>query len=739
MNLRLSDEQVLLQESFQRFFAAESSMARVRAAEPLGFDRALWDGIASTGALTMRAVTGDGGADSSLLDAALLMELAGKYLASAPIAEAIVAARLLSGIDDENAARWLGWLGAGRKIVALALHETGDNPGQLVPAGAIADAIIALEGDHLFLVIADPPGAALPNLGSSAVARMRSAGADGPVDRVALSQGAAARAQHAAAIEEWKLLTSAALSAIAVEALAMAAAYACERHQFGKPIGAFQAISHPLANLVTDAEGARLLTWRAIARVAEGSPLAAAGISMAYWWAADVSGRAVAQSLHTFGGYGLSLEYDIQLYHRRAKSMALLMGDPSLELCRIGRRLWGAEAPAALPTTVPVGIEFDFGKKAYELAAETRTFFEQTLTPELRRRSHHSFDSHDWGVHRAAGAKRLLFPTWPVEFGGRNADAYEASAASHVWDEFDWTINAVAVSNMVGWIIMWFGNAELQRSVLPLMASGEVICSLGYTEPESGSDVFAAKTRAVRDGDHWIINGQKMFTSGADLAQYVLLLTRTDGDAAKHRGLTLFLVPLNSHGIEIQALHTYPDERTNITFYSDVRISDEYRLGKIDGGLEVLTAALKLEQGGLGFIVPHRRVLERAIAWARSTSRHGALALEDPQVLSRLSRVAVHSEVSDLIFRRSLWARVNDVPDRAYGPMSKLFSTEAFLRDSTDLLDMTAPDSLLKGRDGLGLIERSHRHAAATTIYGGTSEVQRSIIAEKALGLPRSR
>jgi alkylation response protein AidB-like acyl-CoA dehydrogenase len=95
--------------------------------------------------------------------------------------------------------------------------------------------------------------------------------------------------------------------------------------------------------------------------------------------------------------------------------------------------------------------------------------------------------------------------------------------------------------------------------------------------------------------------------------------------------------------------------------------------------------------------------------------------------------------VSDVIFRRSLWARVNEVPDRAYGPMSKLFSTEAFLRDSTDLLDLTAPDSLLKGQDGLGLIERSHRHAAATTIYGGTSEVQRSIIAEKALGMPRSR
>jgi 3-oxochol-4-en-24-oyl-CoA dehydrogenase len=230
-----------------------------------------------------------------------------------------------------------------------------------------------------------------------------------------------------------------------------------------------------------------------------------------------------------------------------------------------------------------------------------------------------------------------------------------------------------------------------------------------------------------------------MFTSGANLAQYVMLLTRTDPDAPKHKGITLFLVPLDSPGIEIQPVHTYPDERTNITFYSDVRVSDHYRLGGVDGGLEAMTAALKLEQGGAGFIVPHRRVLDRALQWARTALRNDRRALDDPQVLGRLSRVAVHTEVSDVIFRRSLWAKVSEVPDRAFGPMSKLFSTEAFLRDSTELLDLTAPDSLFKGQEGLGLVERSHRHAAATTIYGGTSEIQRSLIAEKALGLPRTR
>jgi 3-oxochol-4-en-24-oyl-CoA dehydrogenase len=738
MNLLLSDDQNLLEESFERFFQAESSVARVRAAEPLGFDRALWDGLLEMGALTMRAPAPAGGGHS-LFDAALLMEQAGRALASAPIVEAVAVARLLSSVDNPVARDWWKSFSEGRKIVMLALHDIAMRPTQIVPGGAVADAVVGLDGDQLVLITTARPPDSRPNLGGSPIATWMLGDPQSSGGRHELARGNAARTAFAAALEEWKLLTAATLSAMALRSLDLAAAYARERSQFGKPIGTYQAISHPLADLVTDAEGAKLLTWRAIWNIARGTPDAAATISMAYWWAAHTSNRAVAQSLHTFGGYGLSLEYDIQLYHRRAKSMALVMGDPLDELNRVGERLWKNVAPAALPEAGEIGINFGYGDRADKLAKETQDFFERVLTPELRKRSHHSFDGHDWGVHRAAGAEKLLYPTWPVQFGGRDADPYEAVASAHVWDENDWTINAVAVSNMVGWIIMGYGSPELQRQVLPRIAAGEVICSLGYSEPGCGSDVFAAKTRAVRDGDTWIINGQKMFTSGANLAQYVMLLTRTDPDAPKHLGITLFLVPLDSQGIEIQPVYTYPDERTNVTFYSDVRVPDLYRLGAVNAGLQAMTVALKLEQGGAGFIIPHRRALQRAIEWARSATRNGRPALDDPQVLGRLSRVAVNSEVSDTIFRRSLWARANDVPDRAFGPMSKLFATEVFLRDSTDLLDLAAPDSLFKGQDGLGLVERSHRHAAATTIYGGTSEIQRSLIAEKALGLPRSR
>lgn len=737
MKLTLSNDQQLLQDAFGRFLTAESTPARVRAAEPLGFDPAFWQGLAELGALSLRVTETKGGASASLLDAVAFMEQAGRVLASGPIAEAIVALRLLGEIDGAVAEEYLRTASSGATTITLALHNAASQPVQLVPGGAVANAVLCLDGDTLVLVSATNKPQLAGNLGSLPLSEWCLSGEH--VARTTLAQGNAARTLFLSGLEEWKLLTAATLTGVAGKALEMAATYSNERMAFGKPIGAYQGLSHPLADLVTEVDGAKLLLWRTIWGIARNDQNAAPLVSMAYWWAARSAGAAVAQSLHTFGGYGLSLEYDIQLYHRRAKSLALILGNPHAQLDEAGHRLWTSCPTVPLPPAGEIGIDFGYGEAAETLAAETRTFFEIHLTPELREHAHHSWEGHDWSLHRALGAAKLLYPEWPVAYGGREADAYEAVASQHVWDEYDWTINAVAVSNMVGSTVIWFGSDELKQEVLPCIASGEVLCCLGYSEPGSGSDVFAARTRAIRDDGDWVISGQKMWTSGANLASYVLLLARTDPDAPKHRGITMFLVPMDTPGIEITPIFTYPDERTNVTFYTDVRIPDRYRLGEINGGAAVMTAALRLEQGGAGFIGPHRRVLARAIEWALTVSPGNGAPMENPLVRRTLAEVATKVEVSDAIFRYSLFIKASGAPDMAYGPMSKLFSTEAFLSDSTDLLDLTAPFSLLKDKHGIGGIEVAHRHAAATTIYGGTSEVQRSLVAEKRLGMPRSR
>ena len=150
---------------------------------------------------------------------------------------------------------------------------------------------------------------------------------------------------------------------------------------------------------------------------------------------------------------------------------------------------------------------------------------------------------------------------------------------------------------MVARLVQQFGAPELAGSVLPGVLSGEIRLCLGYTEPEGGSDVATCKTRAVRDGDGWIINGSKMFTSNAQNAKYVFLLTNTDPQAPKHQNLTMFLVPLDSPGIEIQGIRTLDGDRTNIVYYSDVRVDDLYRIGEVNAGWTVMRSALDAEHG----------------------------------------------------------------------------------------------------------------------------------------------
>jgi alkylation response protein AidB-like acyl-CoA dehydrogenase len=407
-------------------------------------------------------------------------------------------------------------------------------------------------------------------------------------------------------------------------------------------------------------------------------------------------------------------------------------------LAEAGRRLWSGEK-TPLPPLGEVSIDFDLGASAKQLAAETREFFRAHLTPARKARAHFSFSGHDPDLHKELAEAKLLYPAWPRDLGGREADPYANFAALREWDREGWTAHAQSTTNMIGQILIRFGSPELRQTILPVIARGEKICSLGFSEPSSGSDVFAAKTSATWDGHEWRIDGQKMFTSGANLADYVLLLTRTDKEAQKHRGLTMFLVPLKVPGVEIQPLQTFQDEPTNVTFYSGVRLADSYRLGPVNGGLQVMAATLTLEQGGSGFFYAHERLLEAAVEWARTARRGDRPAIDDDHVQRRLARVFCHVAASEVIVLRSLWAAAEERPGRAFGPMSKMFSSEKFLIDANDILDLAAPESLTKQSGPLAYINQCSRHASATTIYGGTSEVHRSMIAEHALGLPRSR
>jgi alkylation response protein AidB-like acyl-CoA dehydrogenase len=732
MNFDLSDDQRLMRETFARFFDEQSSTGRVRAAASTdGFDPDMWRGLAELGAFSLRVPEEQGGLGLGTMDAVVLMEEAGRTLASGPLAETLVATRVLAILAGDAQAALLEQVLAGDKVLSLAFADTADAPKQWVSGGAVASAVLARRGNEIVLVETGGTGGEA-NLASTPLAELDLSG-----DATVLGEGEAATTVFAQALEEWKLLVAVALSGLAREAVRQASEYACERVAFGQPIGTYQGISHPLADIIVDIDATRLFVWKTIHDIAKGLPGTGAQISLALWWGADTAARAVAQSLHTFGGYGLSTEYDIHLYNLRAKDWPLVLGDPELVLEEAGRRLYAGES-AALPEVGEVTIDFDLGDEARETAKELDDFLNDILTPELRAKAHFSFDGFDAGVHKKLAEARLLFPAWPKDVGGRDAPPYVVNALGRVWEEQGWSTHAASTTMLVGTMIRHFGTDEIKEEVLSKIVSGDVICSLGYTEPGCGSDVFAAQTRAVRDGDDWRIDGSKMFTSGANIAQYVLLLTRTNPDVAKHKGLTLFVVPLDAEGVEVQAVHTFGDERTNITYYDGVRVKDAYRLGEVDGGVRVMAAALELEQGG-GFTRSQVSMTEAAEELCRELTRAGRPLIEHADAQKRLARTWLHAQLSEVIGNRALWAKVQQQPNLAYGPMTKLFSSEKFLTDARDLLDLTAPHSLSKREGPAGELNLAYRHAQASTIYGGTSEVLRSQIAERNLGLPRTR
>ena len=741
MRIELGEEQERLRETFAQLFAAESSPARVRAAEPLGFDPALWKQLGQTGALAMRVPEDAGGSGASLLDAAIVAEEAGRKLASGPFLEAVVSARVLAACPGD-VARGLGTrLAEGAAVVSLVLRDLRDDPQPLVAGGAVAEAVVARDGDDLVLLErqgAEDHGPS--NLGSFPIARW-SREAD---RRTVLLSGDPAKRLFESAREEWKLLTAAALAGLGREALEIAARYASERQQFGRPIGSFQGIAHPLADSAADVEGARLLVWKTIWAMAQRRPEAAALVSMSFAWAASAVTRAIARALHTHGGYGLSLEYDVQLYHRRGKAWPLCLGDPQEELQQVAERLWGeGGADVALPDAGSVDLDFTLGAAADAFAAEARRFFEANLTPDLRAHAHFAWEGHHPEFQRKLAAAGFLYPAWPRAYGGQDRSRYEMAALAEVFDDFDWTRFAISTTGMVAQTVMRFGSEELKREVLPRIASGDAITSMGYTEPGSGSDVAAAQTRAVWNDQEWVIDGQKMFTSGAELAQYVFLLTRTNPDVAKHKGLTMFLVPLDTKGVEIQAVHTLSDERTNCTYYTDVHLEDRYRVGPVDGGWAVVAHALELEHGA-GPVSSLRRMIAGGVEWARGARRGALPALDHPLVRARLARAAVHAAVAGAMADRALYVAAEEIVDPAIGPMLKFFSTDRFIEDAADLMDLCAPDSQLRGLEGgsargASAVEFAYRLSTATSIYGGTSEIMKSIVAQASLGMPRSR
>jgi alkylation response protein AidB-like acyl-CoA dehydrogenase len=374
---------------------------------------------------------------------------------------------------------------------------------------------------------------------------------------------------------------------------------------------------------------------------------------------------------------------------------------------------------------------------------DVRAWCDEHVTEDVLEAERSSGAGFNRPVHEAMGARGWIFPTWPVEAGGAGLDELQAAIVALELNAHHVPVPAgLATTRLVAPAIDQWLEDDLRRDLLRGAARGAITFCLGYTEPDGGSDLANVRTRATRDGDEWVVNGQKMFTTGAQHCDYSFLLARTDPDLAKHKGLTMFLVPLDRPGIEVQAVHTLGGERTNMVFYDDVRVADHYRVGPENQGWMVLHGPLnrehQMDADGPKPVEEQRGEVSRAtspltdalaaiVAWASAPDLDGRRPLDDPGVRGRLAEIELGLVVAAA----------------TPGPPGRVLQSELFIGDAATLVDLAGADGLVAhgeaGALGDGVVEYAHRFAQGTAIYGGTTDVIRNVIAERFLGMPRRR
>ena len=341
--------------------------------------------------------------------------------------------------------------------------------------------------------------------------------------------------------------------------------------------------------------------------------------------------------------------------------------------------------------------------------------------------------------------KGWLTLAWPEEYGGQARSIMEQTVYRE--ETTYWGVPGTDLgTGAIGWVgpvLMISGTEEQKSEHLPPIANAERYWCTLYSEPGSGSDLASLQTSAVRDGDDYIINGQKIWTSSGHIADWGWLAARTDPDAPKHRGISLFMLDMKSQGVTVRPIvNMAGSHEFNEVYFDNVRVPKGNLVGEENRGWYTLAVALDFERSGVGYSASARRTLETLVKYAKETERNGKPLSEDPIVRHKLAERKIEIEVSRWLSYQVAWMQSQDMVPNAEASMSKLFGTELTQKvalTGMDILGMTG--QLSKGSKWAplqGYIQRLSLSSVSSTIAAGTSEIQRDIIARRGLGLPRA-
>lgn len=753
----LTDEQEMVRDAARTYFLQEGGLGRVRAqrGNPPGYDVAVWREMAELGWLGLRIPEEYGGMGAPFAEAVLLFEQAGRALAPEPLtANSVLAAGVLANSDNEALKRkllprfvvgdWtpaLAWQekGAGQNVWANSVCATRSGStirlsGQkcLIAGGEAADAFIVSalteDGTALYLVDRDAKGLELhatPRVdggfwGELSLDKV-------PVQPAAeVAGGTLGPTLLERMLDEARLAASAELVGLMSHALDISVEYIKVREQFGRPVGSFQALQHRAVDLFVLVEVCRSVLMQATTLFDETNDAAKRTIA-----ASRVKARCSSAAMevtkgciHLHGGIGYTDECDIGLFLKKAMVLSEWLGNAGWH-----RHRYGEAAPR------DGGREATGREDAFSL--ELREWFAANFPAQWR------FSPNRLSVREALPWHRKLFekgwaaPGWPKEHGGMGLSAYQQIQFQDELDRLGVNIAPNMGLVMLGPLLMRYGTKEQIRRYLPGILSGDTLWCQGYSEPGAGSDLAALRTSAVLDGDEFVVNGQKVWISSAHEADMMFLLVRTDPNVKKQEGISFLLVDMRSPGIEIKRIRNLAggSEFCEV-FFDGLRVPRENLVGRMNEGWTMAKSLLGSERIQLGSPRLARVPLERLRSLAKTLRVY-----DDPVFRRRFDALCLEVEDGGAAFMRFAEALRRG---QELGPgvsLLKIWMTETAQRVTDLMIEIAGEAGSLDvpfsfGSGGEVHVANLFFASRPMTIYGGTSEIQRNILAKAVLKLP---
>lgn len=754
MTIRMSeDERELLIGSLRRqlegSWPVEQAVARSKDVEAL---RCLMGDLRGLGLTELGSNDGPG-----LREATMLFEELGRASCPVSLAGVYIANRLLGAAGDEAALSFLSKVQTGEVLPAVVLGAfDGDRnagslsviDGRVTGSAAFVEAVqpatdlVILSSNPLGVAVVslDHPGVRVtptPGLGVSMLSELE-VNAPAlvwlPMTEEALTE---------AALLMRLSCTSRALGA-AQRSFDLSLDHAKQRKQFGHVIGEFQAIQHKLADCLSRLDGARLTIAGAAEACDRGEPNWRYFAEAAIAYAGPSLRQLILEAHHVMGAIGYAEEHELPRHFRSIHVDLVRFGGAARARSALAEHLLAqgrskADGSSNLPSHDSDASVAAFRSKikawladnwtdADRAASQRRPFKDRAFLPEMSRK---------------LGAAGWTGLDWPEEAGGQARSPGEQLAFIEEIEFAEVPTDAhMGGETIIGPAIIRYGSEEQKREFLPAFLRGERSFALHYSEPEAGSDLASLRTRARRDGDEWVISGQKLWTTGGDKCEYAFLAARTDPDAKpKHAGISIFLVPLNTPGITIRPGMFMYGRTFCETFYDDVRLPAGALLGPENSGWKVITDALAAERVMIGTTVAHlQHLFDRLIDYLRSCDDAPNSSRRDPVIRDRIGLLASEIEVArQFTLRNGNLVQAGRVPIHE-AAMSKVFVGELQERLGEAAMDILGSAGLLSEESPSAPIpeaEQVLRHSLMGVLGGGTSEMQRNTIALRGLKLPR--